>query len=101
MWKVAGVGQCAQFGRFNSRSSRLGLVDHLVLFPVDGRDPDRVSVELMADWRDHGPVRNGLPVMHYRVRVKRPATKLSEETRTDSPDEVRRIIYRAFEWDKD
>jgi hypothetical protein len=60
-----------------------------------------VTVEIEADWLDYGPVQDGVPVMHYRIRVRGPRAKLSDEVRVKDPDEVRKIIYKAFGWDQD
>lgn len=58
----------------------------------------RASVRIWVDWQDYGPVENGLPVMHYRIQVKRPGSQLSADIRTTVPDEVRRIIWEVFGW---
>lgn len=58
-----------------------------------------VTVEIEADWHDYGPVHDGIPAMHYRIRVKGPRAKLGDEVRVNNPDEVRRVIYEAFGWE--
>ncbi len=74
----------------------VGLVlrGELRLIPV-GAQPT-VSAMASVDWPEHGPVRDGLPVMHYRLRVKRPASPLSAELRTDSPNEAARFLLQAI-----
>ncbi len=69
----------------------VGDVLHLLL-------PDRqaVSVRLWADAPDHGPVRDGLPVLYYRVQVKREGTPLSTDLRTEQPEKVARLLEQAF-----
>lgn len=59
---------------------------------------NRASARIWVDWRDYGPVENGLPVMHYRIQVQRPGSRLSAEVRTADPDEVRQVIWEAFGW---
>jgi hypothetical protein len=49
-----------------------------------------------VDWRDYGPIQDGLPVAHYRVRVERPDRTLSEESRTLDADEACRLIVQAL-----
>jgi hypothetical protein len=58
-------------------------------------------VEIEADWPDHGRVHDGIPVMHYRIRVKRPHARRSNEIRLQDPEKVREFIYEAFKWDKE
>lgn len=52
-------------------------------------------VRVWVDWPDHGPVRDGLPLMHYRIQVRRPGSPLSTDARVRSPEEV---ICQAFGW---
>jgi hypothetical protein len=57
-----------------------------------------VSVEVWPDWRDYGPARNGLPVMHYRIQVKRRGATLTQDARAGSAAEADRVIREAFGW---
>ena len=69
----------------------------LYLHPAHARERG-VSIKLWIDWRDHGPMRDGLPVLHYRLQIQRPGSRLSEDARTEDPEEVRQILCRAFGW---
>lgn len=59
------------------------------------RETDPV-VQVDVDWQDYGPIRDGLPVAHFRVHVKRPGVVLSEETRTADADEAVNCIVQGL-----
>jgi hypothetical protein len=44
------------------------------------------------------PLQNGLPLMHYRIQVRRPGSSLSADARARSPEEVEQVIRQAFGW---
>jgi hypothetical protein len=44
------------------------------------RHPSR-GVRVWIDWQDFGEVRDGLPVMHYRIQIDKPNSELSENMR--------------------
>jgi hypothetical protein len=56
------------------------------------------NIEIQPDWHDYGPIRNGTPEIHYRVRITRPGVILSEESRVKNLEEVRLLICKAFGW---
>jgi hypothetical protein len=51
-----------------------------------------------VDWLDYGPVHEGQPVMHFRVKRKPSGSGLIEELRTKSPKEVEHFVNQAFGW---
>jgi hypothetical protein len=55
-------------------------------------------VRVWLDWPDYGPAQDGLPVMHYRIQVRRPGSSLSADARVQSPQEVEQVISEAFGW---
>ena len=57
-----------------------------------------VSVTVRADWRDYGSIRDGIPIMHFRFRVKRPDRIATQDARAQGPSEAKRIICGAFGW---
>lgn len=59
---------------------------------------NRVQVQIWTDWRDYGPVRDGIPAMHYRIQIRRPTVKGSEDVRAEHPDQVKMIVCQAFGW---
>jgi hypothetical protein len=74
------------------------LGDELSLSP--GTPANKVTVQVRADWKDHAPLRDGLPEMHYRLQIKRPGAKLSTDARARTPEEVERLIREAFGWSR-
>ena len=70
--------------------------DALHLSPANSAN--RVTVQVWTDWRDYGPAPGGLPLLHYRLQVRRPSIHLSENARVESPDQARDIIWKAFGW---
>jgi hypothetical protein len=57
-----------------------------------------VCVSVRVDWQDHAPLREGLPVMHYRLQVAHPWQTITKEARTQDPTDAERIISEAFGW---
>jgi hypothetical protein len=57
-----------------------------------------VAVKVWVDWNDYGPVQDGIPQAHYRLQIQRENLALSEDIRTETPEEVRRVISQAFGW---
>jgi hypothetical protein len=53
-------------------------------------------MEVGVDWPDYGPFENGLPVAHYRIRVKREGVPISDELRTADVEQVRQFILQTF-----
>jgi hypothetical protein len=68
----------------------------LQLYPGNADNPE--SVRVWADWPDYGPVRDGIPVMHYRLQVKRRGATRTRDARASSAEEAGRIIQEAFGW---
>ena len=64
---------------------------------LSGTEPSGwASVQVEVDWPDYGPAQSGVPVMHYRVRIKRSDSPLSVESRTQDAKEAGRIIGQVF-----
>jgi hypothetical protein len=61
------------------------------------RRANRVSIQIGLDWNDYGPLQDGLPLMHYRVKIRRRGEVLTTEERADLPEVVERIILEAFD----
>jgi len=59
---------------------------------------NRNSVKIWVDWRDYAPLRDGLPEMHYRLQGARPGSRVSQDARAESPEEVAQAIWEAFGW---
>lgn len=57
-----------------------------------------VSVEIWTDWQDYGPVSDGLPVLHYRLQIRRGKAPRSTDVRAEHPEMVRDLILQAFGW---
>ena len=57
-----------------------------------------IRVRVWAGWRDYGPVRDGLPVMHYRFEVRRPGKAENVYARARDAAGAERIIRKAFGW---
>jgi hypothetical protein len=55
-----------------------------------------VWVRIWADSRDYGLVRDGLPILYYRVQVKRLEAPLSADARIERAEEVGRLLEQAF-----
>jgi hypothetical protein len=70
----------------------------LIRLVWEDRVTTRVWVQVWADWPDYGPVRDGLPVMHYRLQIRRPGSNLSRDERMATPAESERVIWQAFGW---
>ena len=70
--------------------------DELWLTPANRYNRARVHVAVV--WRDYGPVRDGLPEMHYRLSIRRDGMSLSREERSSDLAEVERAICGAFGW---
>ena len=70
--------------------------DELWLSSTD--QPTGARVHVRADWQDFGPVRDGLPEMHYRLSIRRPGSSLSRDERACEPSDVERLIWEAFGW---
>ena len=68
--------------------------DELWLNGRRGAPPVHVAVRM--DWKDFGPVEQGLPVMHYRVRVRRAGTVLTEDARLGTSQEASKVIMQSF-----
>lgn len=54
----------------------------------------RVSVWL--DWRDYGPLRDGLPEMYYRIQIENPGKTRTEDARAKDVAEAEHVICEAF-----
>jgi hypothetical protein len=70
------------------------LLEELCLHP--GRAAASVTVQVRVDWKDYGPVEDGLPVMHYRVHVRRPDAVVTDEVRSRSAQEAGQLILQVF-----
>ena len=55
-----------------------------------------LTVRVAVDWYDYGPLREGLPVAHYRVWAKCPAAVLTREWRTSDVEQAGRHILQAL-----
>jgi hypothetical protein len=53
------------------------------------------AVEVWVDWQDAGKTLDGLPVMHYRLQIRKPDGELSEDARATTPVEAARLILCA------
>jgi hypothetical protein len=69
-------------------------LEELWLHPFPGVASFTVAVRV--DWKDYGPVEDGLPVMHYRVLVRRAGAVLTDEVRLQTPQEAGKVILRVF-----
>jgi hypothetical protein len=58
------------------------------------RHPER-SVTVWVDWNDYGEIRDGMPVMHYRVQICRPDSELSDNHRATTMVEAACLILTA------
>lgn len=56
-----------------------------------------VEALVSVDRPDYGPVRDGLPVMHYRLRIKCDGVPMSREWRTSDLAKVEYLIRQAFD----
>jgi hypothetical protein len=74
------------------------LGEELYLSP--GNPANRVTVRVRADWQDGAPLRDGWPEFHYRLQIERSGARLSQDARTQSPEEAGRIIREAFGWSR-
>lgn len=70
--------------------------DELWLTPF--READPAMVHVSVDWKDFGPVQDGIPEMHYRLNYKRAGSELSIDASVRDPDEAERVIWEAFGW---
>src|SRR5262245_10775989 len=70
------------------------VLDELWLTPANRAN--RASVRVWVDWLDNGPLRDGLPAMHYRLQAERPGASLSRDTRAKTPEEASQAIFEAF-----
>ena len=52
-------------------------------------------VEVTVDWHDFGQAHDGLPVMHYRLKIKEPDKELTDEKRTTNLVEAACVILCA------
>jgi hypothetical protein len=57
---------------------------------------NNVCVKVWVDWRDYGPLQDGIPQAYYRLQIRRESVALSEDRRAETPEEVERIISQAF-----
>jgi hypothetical protein len=73
-------------------------LDDLWLSPVRSVDP--IIIKVWADWRDYGPSRDGVPVMHYRMQFRRGKAGLSTDVRAERPEDVEQIVWEAFGWNR-
>lgn len=58
---------------------------------------NRVSLDIGLDWKDYGPMQDGLPLMHYRIRIRHREEVMPMDERVNLPEEVERIILEAFD----
>lgn len=72
------------------------LGDVVLLSPANRAN--RVSIQLSVDCRDFTPFVDGLPEMHYRLKISRLGAKLTTDARSQDPGEAKRIILDAFGW---
>jgi hypothetical protein len=70
--------------------------DELWLMPKSPT-ADRRRIVVHADWYDYGPIQEGRPVMHYRLRVRGSEGYLDEELRTRDFSEIEQFVKRAFQ----
>lgn len=61
---------------------------------------NRVLVKVWLDWRDYGALRDGVPVMHYRLQYRRGKAGLSTDARAESPEDAERAVWEAFGWNR-
>src|SRR5437868_6090676 len=72
------------------------LVHELTLRPRN--NPNRLSVTIKMDWYDYAPLKDGLPVTHFRLQTVKKNAHLSDEARAFTMEEAERFIYQAFGW---
>ena len=53
------------------------------------------GVDVWVDWYDRGKMRDGLPVMHYRIDVRGPDSKITENHRAETMVEAAALILTA------
>jgi hypothetical protein len=70
------------------------------LYLSPGNPANRVTVRVRADWQDFAPLRDGMPEMHYRLKIQQRGAKLSRDARAKTPEEVEQIIREAFGWSR-
>jgi hypothetical protein len=58
----------------------------------------QVSVDVWVDWRDYGPLRDGLPEAYYRLQIRRGKAPCTRDARAATPAEAEQIIWEAFGW---
>lgn len=59
---------------------------------------NRANVRICVDWPDYGPLADGLPMMHYRLKMSRCVGAPTRDERSQDVAEVKRFIWEAFGW---
>ncbi|MDB5344403.1 MAG: hypothetical protein JWP89_2780 [Schlesneria sp.] len=54
------------------------------------------SIKVTIDWPDFGPLENGMPIMHYRFRIERAESTMSEDARASDLVSAKQIICTAL-----
>jgi hypothetical protein len=54
------------------------------------------SIQIEIDWNDYGPIENGLPLIHYRIRAKREGEQISREFRGRDSGEAATWLVEAI-----
>lgn len=61
---------------------------------------NRAMVKITVDWPDYGPLRDGMPAMHYRLQITRRAGAAIRDGRSPDIKEIRRLIFERFGWSR-
>ena len=57
-----------------------------------------VHLEVWVDWKDYGPIENGVPKMHFRVRATRAGNITFEDARAKDIAEAEEFIRKVIGW---
>jgi hypothetical protein len=57
---------------------------------------NHLSILIGLDWNDYGPLQDGMPLMHYRIRIRRGDDVMTTDERGNLHEDVERIILEAF-----
>lgn len=78
----------------NPQVGALVFEGEIELIPL--RQTNARSIRIWVDYRDYGPVRNGLPDLYYRLQVERSTTRISSDHRVAAPAEVEQVLLQAI-----
>jgi hypothetical protein len=81
-----------------SEATAFGLPINGELWLYPAKLGESVCVAITVDSPDYGPAVEGLPVMHYRLRVRWRPQILTRDERTKECSQVKAWIHEAFRW---